>query len=192
MLSSAPYRNAAPTHSDPALSEWLGSRRLTGWRTGARRACSLIATPSQLRQCSHRDLAHPDGGYRSRSLKVAELTSDLADRSCLSHTGLAPGRETRNPRIWPPLAPGRYSLTTLAMCRWPKTKPGGVKMLYCRQWPRESYRVGHLGTWKCPTHLFYCLSKTKVEVNVLPSALVPLVVVVMVLPPFEITMRLVA
>ena len=38
----------------------------------------------------------------------------------------------------------------------------------------------------------YCLSKTRTCVNSLPSALVPLVVVVIVLPPFEIAVRPVA
>jgi len=38
----------------------------------------------------------------------------------------------------------------------------------------------------------YCLSKTKMDVNVLPSPFVPVDVVVMVLPPFEITVRPVA
>ena len=38
----------------------------------------------------------------------------------------------------------------------------------------------------------YCFRKTKVEVNSLPSPFVPLVLVVIVLPSFETTMRLVA
>ena len=38
----------------------------------------------------------------------------------------------------------------------------------------------------------YCFTKTKVEVNSLPSPFVPLVLVVIVLPSFETTMRLVA
>lgn len=38
----------------------------------------------------------------------------------------------------------------------------------------------------------YCLSKTNIDVNVLPSPFVPVDVVVMVLPPFEITVRPVA
>lgn len=54
----------------------------------------------------------------------------------------------------------------------------------------EPYRRGvRIGV---PHGFTYCLSKTKVEVNALPSALVPLVVVVMLLPPFEITVRPVA
>lgn len=35
----------------------------------------------------------------------------------------------------------------------------------------------------------YCLSNTNTAVNGLPSAFVPLIVVVMVLPPFETTVR---
>ena len=38
----------------------------------------------------------------------------------------------------------------------------------------------------------HCLSKTKICVNSLPSVLVPLAFVVIVLPPFETTVRLVA
>lgn len=41
------------------------------------------------------------------------------------------------------------------------------------------------------THLFYCLSNTNTDVNSLPSALVPLVVEVIVFPPFATTIRLV-
>lgn len=46
---------------------------------------------------------------------------------------------------------------------------------------------GHSSTWNAPHSIHYCLSKTKVSVTGLPSALVPLEVCVSVLPSLETT-----
>ena len=54
-----------------------------------------------------------------------------------------------------------------------------------------SWTRGAQTNWKAP-RMNYCLSKTLVAVNSLPSALVPLMLTVIVFPPFEITVRAVA